>query len=483
MKKITSPSGTFSARVKSVQLLLNSIHSNKDEKSEFDSISEQLNSSTWIYESKVVSDSYDAYAALLEMSGLLYSWRRSVLAAAPDSSRFFTAAKEKYKLFTEKFSLSESDEPLLKAAATILDITSIADVEPFFKLLASKPLPIGINEKEPLKSIYFKSNIEEKEKPEPLTVAFLEFSVDDNPADKTHFLTPGEVHDLDIEVRISRWPENAESLRVSCVSLESSSTYDFPTFIIDKPSGSAPYREQRKGRAILKASHSIQAKPFEFKYTAEFTPTISEQPVSVTGHRTLKIESIDLTKSPITGYFNLDGKIIKIRDVLRNTPLMSANDLISALQMLTPICKLAANALNDAIFKDANTEADFQKIVRSCLRQNPFIGQNLEEHGGAAGGFKDLSFNGIPLELKFIKDKKITLSDCSKFIEQTISYAVGQNKRLGLLCILDMSKKRNAPVPAEDYLDILESPSHSGIKIITLIIQGNLALPSDLSKK
>ena len=71
MRELASPSGVFSARINSVQLLLNSLQTDKDEQAEFDSLAKQISSAKWVYESKVVADSYAAYAALLEIAEVI----------------------------------------------------------------------------------------------------------------------------------------------------------------------------------------------------------------------------------------------------------------------------------------------------------------------------------------------------------------------------------------------------------------------------
>jgi hypothetical protein len=52
-------------------------------------------------------------------------------------------------------------------------------------------------------------HLDERPMAEPisLTVAFLKFQIDSVNVQYIHQLTPGEVHDLELEVRVSRWPE------------------------------------------------------------------------------------------------------------------------------------------------------------------------------------------------------------------------------------------------------------------------------------
>ena len=201
----------------------------------------------------------------------------------------------------------------IKSAEDISDVAEIA------ALLAVIPLPVGLFTI-PIQTV---RNVHDddhtRERPEQLT-AFIKFTVDGTPLEEIHFLTPGELHDLDIEVRVSRWPQGASGLIIEPVTIEQASTYQMPVFSFPAPSGSGPFQLREKGRVHLVVPHHMNARPFEFKYVAKFAPHSAEQPVSIVGQRTLLLEGIDLAKNPITGYQNLDVKIMEVRDRLRQTP-------------------------------------------------------------------------------------------------------------------------------------------------------------------
>jgi hypothetical protein len=62
-------------------------------------------------------------------------------------------------------------------------------------------------------------------------------------------------------------------------------------------------------------------------------------------------------------------------------------------------------------------------------------------------------------------------------------YVVGTGKRVGILCVLDNSPKPSGPFPAPDGIEILEHPVQTGsVYVVTVLIQGNLPLPSALSR-
>jgi hypothetical protein len=113
----------------------------------------------------------------------------------------------------------------------------------------------------------------------------------------------------------------------------------------------------------------------------------------------------------------------------------------------------------------------------------PVIASELEEHAHVGGGISDLSFRGIRIELKFESTKTLTLADCATCAEQTVSYVVATGKRLGILCVLDNSPKHAAPFPADAGIDVLivNPTKQASVYIVVVLIQANLARPSDLS--
>ena len=123
----------------------------------------------------------------------------------------------------------------------------------------------------------------------------------------------------------------------------------------------------------------------------------------------------------------------------------------------------------------------FQRHVRAELRRHPPIGADLDEHAHAAGGITDLSLRGLPIELKAVDKLISSIDQCEPFFAQTASYAVAKSKRTAILCVLDSSSKKMAPVPPEALLEI-RTHAQDAVSICVLVIQGNLARPSALSR-
>lgn len=430
---------------------------------------------------------YSAFSDLLRIVSMLVEWRAAVLGAAADADRFLRGAKEQHRLWLDEYGTSDATAPLVNAAAAVPTVSSVADVSAVCTGLAGTPLPVGVfsadTERRSIRIPEKEDADEPTEQPEELAVAFLQFLIDGTPAAETHYVTPGEAHDLDIEVRVTRWPETAETLQLSPVSIEPPATHAFPVFDFSRPSGDPPFQLHKQGRAVLKTAQGVNARPFEFKYTAQFLPRAAEQPVAVVGQRTLRIEGFDFTRAGLTGYAAVDRQILEVRDALRRSRPVTESEIGYVLDVLTVLGNLAGRSAQDTLFKGTWTEARFQVEMRAELRRSPRIGSELDEHAHAAGGITDLSFRGIPIELKVEPKITLALDDCKRFIDQTASYAVAKGKRVGILCVLDCSPKKGPAFPPEGGIGILTRQTSGGaVHVVTVLVQGNLPRPSDLSR-
>lgn len=425
---------------------------------------------------------YGAFSALLRIVLALAEWRQAVLDAAPDGDRFLRSAVERHRLWLKEFGDKDVAKSLVDGAASLQFVATITDFESICKTLAGIPLPIGMFSEERPRIPVGPEKTEERPRPTELSVAFVKFQLGGQPAANIHHLVPRELHDMEIEVRVSRWPEGATRLVLTPISAEPKSTYELSEFTFTKPSTEPPYTFNQTGRAALQIAQGLKSRPFEFKYTAAFQPVSSEQPVAVVGHRTLLVEGFDIRSNSITGYQPVDEKILSIRDLLRREGWANTEELSDILELLTSLGNLAGRAVQDAVFDGEWVEKTFQALVRQDLRRSPRIGSDLKEHAAAAGGFTDLSLRGIALELKVTGTRIKHMEDCRKYVEQAASYAVAKGKRVALLCILDTSAKKSAPLSAADGIDVLMSAPPANVAVITLVIQGNITRPSKLSR-
>jgi hypothetical protein len=427
------------------------------------------------------------YAAIAELAAcvsFLVEWRIGVLNAVPDVQRFSAVARERVAIWSKDRATDGLFGQLLTVAEMITATTSVGEVGKVAAALAAVPVPVGLYSEHKSASPRIHSADEEpRPAPVELTVAFLKFTINGKPLAETHFVSPGETHDLDIEVRVSRWPVGATALILEPATTEHAGAYRMPVFSLAAPGGPAPFQLRQQGRASIMVPQHFNARPYEFKYLARFEPMGSEQPVDTAGQRTLLLEGIDLARQPLTGYGHLDQKLVELRNELRVSSRMVQQELTDALALAMPLASMAAQSVQDNLFKTAIAEDEFQDRVRLFLRSHPNVGSALEEHPHAARGITDLSLRGIRLELKSEKKDRLVLADCERFVPQTASYAIGSGKRLAVLCVLDCSPKAQPPFPVEDGIGVFaHQSSETPIYVLTILVQGNLAKPSDFSR-
>lgn len=470
---------TFTARLAALETLLAAREGRFADSEALRAHAGRIDALTPCYEETAVGAGYSAFAELLRIAALLVQWRSAVLEGESEASRFLKAARARRRLWVDERASAEWVGPAFDAVEGVDALEEVGELGALLTRFAAVPLPIGIYAKEPRDRN--RTQRPQEERAAELVVAFLTFAIDGQPAAETHFIPPNESHDLELEVRVSRWPEGAEHLELRPMSIEAASTYELPVFTFSRPAGEPPLVLRDRGRAVIRTPQGLNARPFEFRYSASFLPTAVEQPVSVLGQRDLRIESVDLRSNSLTGHPGLDRKIIEVRDRLRSRYNVPPEELGDALRLTTALANLMSRVLQDNEIPEALAEKAFQRLVRAELRRRPEIGAQLSEHPAAGGGLTDLALNGVPLELKAERVRRLTLADCQPFVAQATSYAVSNGKRVGLLCVLDSSPKVKPAFPAEDGLGLLfNDENEDSVPIIVLLIQANLARPSGL---
>lgn len=475
-------SQNFYSRIRAVETLRSLGAGNSVEPEVLRAISAELDEASLRYGRAINGTTYSALAGLLRLVASLAEWREGVLAASLGVERFLRSAFERHRMWQNEYGEQAAAQSLVKAAESLPRVRSLSDFEDLCIAIAAVPLPVGVFSQ----GARSMSQLVDEQTPPPLpaelSVAFLKFQIDGQAAGSIHHLTPLVLHDLEIEVRVSRWPESAITLRLSPISTELRTSYDLSEFVFDRPAGEPPYILFQRGRAALQLAQGMNARPYEFKYSAAFEPISSEQPVAIVGHRTLLIEGLDVRSNPITGYPKVDEKILSIRDFLRRNSLVNSTELSDVLEVLKVLGGVAGRAIQDAEFDGVWSEAQFQDAIRKELRRNPQIGSDLDEHPKASGGITDLSYRGIVIELKSLPAGVKIIEDCQAYVEQTASYAVSKEKRVAVLCVLDCRTKNAAPWPAGEAIAILKSQPPANVSVITIVVQGNITRPSKLSK-
>jgi hypothetical protein len=202
--------------------------------------------------------------------------------------------------------------------------------------------------------------------------------------------------------------------------------------------------------------------------------------------RLKEISNLLARTETLSGYRQIDKKLHDIFDRVRKVRKVEQSEIADFMRFFSSIAGIAGQSLQDNLFPGFYTEKEFQREMKKLLRCRPEIGSELEEHNHTAAGVTDLSFRGIPLELKVRQSGSVRVSHMGAEFEQVTQYVVGSDRCFGVVCVLDCSHKLRAPgVPANDISFRIVSPPLRGrlpIGLGIVLIRGNLSKPSKITK-
>lgn len=432
-----------------------------------------------------IEDQYRAYQIATTIYLLLIQWKQALRNAEVDGQRYLISAKlQASEVDISKFAHNQNLIDFLKL---IKGLAFPNDLEQVKNHMLNWDLPILLYANTLGENVIQTrspriSDINESEDVSA-TVAFLKFEINGIPAEQYEHLNPGTSYDLTIEVRVSKWPTEANNLSLAPVTIDKREREWLPRFEFSRPEGNPPFTFKSTGRAVLEIANSFGSRPYEFLYTAEFDDHESNNDIMVIGHRKLLLEGVDVSSNPITGFSNVDRHLLKIRNQIRTVHGLPDHDINNTMTILSGLGNIAAQALKTAMFKANTSEKDFQNKVAELLRNKSNIGENLDSHSEASGGITDLVFEGIPIELKVENSKILFPKDFTKYFNQTAAYSIGLGKKIGILCVLESTVKINPIGNIENDIEIFNYPvGSSNILIIVVVIRGGFPIPSYYSK-
>ena len=414
---------------------------------------------------------YRQFAMLLEAVSHLANWQKAVRSAELEADRYLQAARLLARDLAKEIDNEVGAEMLAAVAQGVAELSDVDDVPKAASLLLCVPLPLPVFAEARQPVSLGRAPTHEGKAPDVI-VAFTSFLMDGLRFEDPHTVQPEMIHDLRVEAWISQWPEGAERLILEPISVEPTDSYQLPTFSFEKPDGNAPHAVSQCGRMVLKVPQAFLARPLEFTYRARFSPDPVKPKLFVQGQRDLRVQAFDPRRTPVSGYTQIDQRIVQIRNEARRVPAVADDELSDFLLLLTAVGRVAGQSLQDNLFPEAYSERQFQDRMKTLLRPDPLIGSELEEHPRAGGGITDLSFRGIRLELKVEGSHLVGIEDGDRFLPQTAQYVVGSDRRFGILGILDCSPKTEAPgSPANDIvLKVVPPPTGGRLPICISVV-------------
>lgn len=473
---------------------------------------------------------YTDFATFVRATALLMRWGNALRSAEGDAARFIAAARLLVRDLRRRIAPRELTNAFGAVAQGIDAAVDAEDVELVITRLICAPLPVPLGHRRVatraegghgLGRVSVSSTAESRDAAAAPTVAFLRFGLGELGDDITHTaapvadvltLQPDTLYDLQLDVRLSRWPRHASRVEFTPLHVEPPETLTVPTFVFDRQelrispaTEDSPLTVRGTGRLRLHGAHDSLARPLEVTYVANPIRTADDETqassdgstsdapqqrvssrIEVHGQRRLALRSYDPRLTPITGFPDLDQHLVEIRTRARHSGVPDY-ELAPFIALLTAVAQLAQQALTGAIYNGTHTEEAFQRDVRDRLRAGPEIGADLEEHPHTAGGIADLSFRRIRLELKVDAAPDLTVDDMiERYGQQAAQYVAASGCRCGILFCLDTSAKSTAPGLARNDIELREvaPPSGRGVPILlgVAIGRGNLAKPNALSK-
>jgi hypothetical protein len=451
-----------------------------------------------------IGSAVDDLSATIRVAAQLSRWTGAYRRAEMDADRYLRAAKQRaIDVAATIAGRAETDtppehltSPLLAALSSVASITSVADAEAAVRLIALLPTAVPAGRRKARKWTPAgwtvaggerSARTDERMPP----IAFLQFHLNGVEFGDPHLVRADVVHDIRVDARLSQWPEGATRVEFLPLHVEPADIMHLPSFAFAKAEHTqegVPVDLQSSGRFRITAPQDLLARPLGVSYTVvAYAADGTTERLVVQGQQHLAFRSYDLEANPITGFRDLDRRLLELRDDARRRTGLDDEELTRFMTLLAGAGRIAAQSVADNRYRGDWSEDAFHDDVRDRLRLTREIGSSLEEHPHAGGGITDLSFHRVRLELKADDDGDVTVATAiDRYGAQTAQYVVASDRRSGVLMVLDTeTKDTNPPLVSSDVALRMVPVEHGdgrGVVLGVVIVRGNLARPSDLSR-
>ena len=278
----------------------------------------------------------------------------------------------------------------------------------------------------------------EPDEPEAPAVALM-MRLHGEPVMRPTILQPGALHQLEVEARVTEWPEAATALEITFMSVHPRD------FLYVSDLRFTPDELTQSLEIRVAGARPSGDPPLGLTARASFLSEERPLHARLAGNTTLEIVTFDAgSAAPVnipTAALRLQQMMGELSNAL---PQLSVDDRRDARLLLEGVVTFAHTMLDDRLGQQEEVnESWFQRELRFFLRANPQIGARLGERVGRAGGSTDLVLGNIVLELKVEKYSSISLTTaCSRYAAQATQYGSAGDSQVSLLAVLDASPKR-----------------------------------------
>lgn len=425
------------------------------------------------------------YSALIDAVAKLANWRVAVRAAEPDADRHRRAAL--LVLDEVVLPVPEADAARWNQALRAVRGAEVRSIGAAARDVALLPLPVAVTfrsppvgpAREPAGSSAGGGKSEDR-------VALVKFVIAGGLVDPDVpvSVVPGIAHEVVITVSILRWPPGAEQLILEplYVDRRDQQMVACPSFHLPRPAAADAREANDWGRLKVESAHAFSARPYSVGYAGRFEP--GGGAVTLLGGH-FAVQSHDVEREPLTGFPEGDRAVLAVRDSVRAiSPAVSDAQIESLLLVVRRLASVAGAAQQGHYFAKPISEGEFQRELLQQLRSDSQLGAEVAEGAKSAGGITDISFRGIPIELKVEARKAIMLDAAADYFDQARQYAAGNAQRLSVVCVLECAKKTAPPPGLAGDVGFRLNTSPDGkchTPLVVVIIRGNLPRPSDHS--
>jgi hypothetical protein len=335
-----------------------------------------------------------------------------------------------------------------------------------------------------------RTNSEDISVPEKAAIVSVEFTIDNEPWANPQLLKPTVMYTISGKIKVNYWPEGFEMLYLKPVSTQQAALYEFILPAVKKNAD-----QTVSGQIVFKYPQHSFDDSFVIRLLAVFANSSGDQMFpTIIGYDQLIAKVLDPNAHYFLTGFKAMNKIVGdiALKIDKEIPKLDADEKNNFLHLLSGILNYQGFCLQQGIYKNEPnvSEDDFRDDLIQHLTGLPYIGENINKEAHLAGGRVEIGYKGNVAELKVEK----ALSDRRKIIEkytsQGVAYSSANTKSLSILCVLDLSEKKQPVGPPQNNI-FFTTPALHGfddpstappIRQVVVVIEGNTKKPSDYSK-
>ncbi|WP_158852899.1 hypothetical protein [Saccharothrix deserti] len=332
--------------------------------------------------------------------------------------------------------------------------------------------------------------------PDSPTVAVALVSIDDTLLTGPAIVNPALTHTLTLQLQTDPWPAWVERLDAELVSTLNETELQRPALTWQRHQHTGD-PDTYEGTGSLHVRYAVpttqHAPPVLVRLTWRGTDedgNPKSQPLDVAGHREFRVRPYDPARDATTQYEVFDEHLLGIYEKLA-TAGYPHNQLQPFARLLNAISRAGLAMTWNKKYRRGQyvSERQFHNDLHAALLADPALEGRVERGTALGHGYLDTRHDGITAELKVARDQPVTPESATKYIGQPTQYAAADGARLSILVVLDMSRKVLPIGTPENYLFVLGpkqhgmTAPHSPSVVVTLVINGNLPVPSSWSRR